>query len=69
MDRMERQFMVIAQRDFEARVVSGELDTEAKRKKLLDPYIEELRSKYPEWANLQVSLVAGAGFEPAAFRL
>lgn len=60
MDRMERQFMVSAQRDFEARVASGEIDTEAKRKKLLDTYIEELRSKYPEWAELQVLLVAGA---------
>ena len=40
-----------------------------KQKKLLDSYEEELRRKYPEWANLQVSVVAGAGFEPAAFRL
>jgi DNA invertase Pin-like site-specific DNA recombinase len=42
MDRMERQFMVSAQREFEARVASGELDTEDKRKKLLDTHIEEL---------------------------
>lgn len=42
MDRMERQFMVSAQREFEARVASGELDTEDKRKKLLNRYIEEL---------------------------
>ena len=52
-----------------ARIASGEIDTEAKRKKLLDPYGEELKRKYLEWENLQVSLVAGAGFEPAAFRL
>jgi hypothetical protein len=52
-----------------ARVEIGELDTEAKRKKLLDRYGEELIKRYPEWENLQVSLVAGAGFEPAAFRL
>jgi trans-aconitate methyltransferase len=52
--------MVIAQRDFEARVASGELDTEQKRKRLLDTYVEELRSKYPEWADIHVCLVAGA---------
>jgi hypothetical protein len=38
-------------------------------KKPLDAYAEGLLSKYPEWENLQVCLVAGAGFEPAAFRL
>ncbi len=37
--------------------------------KLLDQYGEELERNLPEWANLQVSVVAGAGFEPAAFRL
>jgi hypothetical protein len=42
-DRMERQFMVSAHNDFEARVAAGELDTEVKRRKLLDTYIEELR--------------------------
>ena len=52
-----------------ARIASGEIDTEHKKKKLLEAYAEELLSKYPEWENLQVSLVAGAGFEPAAFRL
>ena len=52
-----------------ARIASGEIDTEAKRKKLLDQYGEELKSKYVECESLQVSLVAGAGFEPAAFRL
>ncbi|HZG31147.1 MAG TPA: hypothetical protein VE079_22075, partial [Ensifer sp.] len=42
------------QRGKVTRIASGELDTEAKRKKLLDTYIEELRSKYPEWAELRV---------------
>ena len=51
------------------KVTSGELDTDAKRQKLLEAYSEELLMKFPEWENLQVSLVAGAGFEPAAFRL
>ncbi len=69
MDLMEQQFIAAAQNDFVARIASGEIDTEAKRKKLLDRYGEELKSKYLEWSNLQVSVVAGAGFEPAAFRL
>ncbi|MGO6790147.1 hypothetical protein ACC739_28175 [Rhizobium ruizarguesonis] len=50
-------------------LASGELDTQQKRKKLLDAYAEELSVKRLAWANIQVSLVAGAGFEPAAFRL
>ena len=33
-----------------ARIASGEIDTEAKRKKLLDRYGEELKSKYLEWS-------------------
>ncbi|MDX0203826.1 recombinase family protein [Sinorhizobium meliloti] len=69
MDLMEQQFLAAAGNDLMARIASGEIDTEAKKQKLLDAYAEELRSKYPEWANLQVSVVAGAGFEPAAFRL
>ena len=51
------------------RIASGEIDTEHKKKKLLEAYAEELLRKYPEWENFQVSVVAGAGFEPAAFRL
>ncbi|MGO7157211.1 hypothetical protein, partial [Rhizobium leguminosarum] len=43
-------------------IASGEIDTEAKKQKLLNAYAEELKSKYPEWANLQVSVVSGAGF-------
>ena len=66
---MEQQFLAAAQNDFVARLASGELDTAAQRKKLLDAYMEELSRKYGEWENLRVSLVAGAGFEPAAFRL
>ncbi|MGZ2485118.1 hypothetical protein ACVITL_003641 [Rhizobium pisi] len=48
---------------------AGELDTEQKQKKLLDAYAEELSIRRLEWKNIQVYLVAGAGFEPAAFRL
>ncbi|WP_436051552.1 recombinase family protein [Rhizobium leguminosarum] len=68
-DVLEQQFLAAAQNDLMAKIASGEIDTEAKKQKLLDAYAEELKGKYPEWANLQVSVVAGAGFEPAAFRL
>ena len=50
-------------------MASGEIDTEAKKNRLIEAYIDELSRKLPEWENLQVSVVAGAGFEPAAFRL
>ena len=69
LDLMEQPFLAAAQNDFMARRASGELDTAAKQQKLLDAYAEELSRKYGEWENLQVSVVAGAGFEPAAFRL
>ena len=69
LDLMEQQFLAAAQNDFMSRLASGELDTEAKKQKLLDAYAEELLRKYGEWENLRVSVVAGAGFEPAAFRL
>ncbi|MGO4565907.1 recombinase family protein [Rhizobium sp. 2YAF20] len=68
-DLLQRQFIVAAQNDLMEKLASGEIDTEDKKEKLLDAYAEELKGKYPEWANLQVSVVAGAGFEPAAFRL
>ncbi len=41
-DLMARQFLATAQNDFMARMAAGELDTEDKRKKLLDAYAEEL---------------------------
>ncbi|QHW11994.1 hypothetical protein FY145_20850 [Agrobacterium tumefaciens] len=69
LDLMEQQFITAAQNDLMARIASGEIDTEQKRKKLLDSYEEELSVKRLEWSNIQVSVVAGAGFEPAAFRL
>ena len=55
--------------DLMTRMASGEIDTEAKKNKLIEAYIDEMSRKLPEWENLQVSVVAGAGFEPAAFRL
>ncbi|NEJ31717.1 recombinase family protein [Rhizobium leguminosarum] len=69
LERLEQQFVAAAQNDLLAKIASGEIDTEAKKETLLDAYAEELKSKYHEWENLQVSVVAGAGFEPAAFRL
>ena len=69
LDVLGQQFLAAAQNDFMARLAAGELDTEHKRKKLLEAYAEELLRTYPEWEDLQVSVVAGAGFEPAAFRL
>ncbi len=68
-DILQQQFVAAAQNDFMARIASGEIDTEAKKEKLLEAYSEELLRRFPEWVNLQVSVVAGAGFEPAAFRL
>ena len=69
LDLMERRFVAEVHADFIEKLEAGEIETKEKQKKLLDPYEEELRRKYPEWENLQVSVVAGAGFEPAAFRL
>ena len=69
LDLMEQQFMAAASNDLMAQIASGEIDTEEKREQLLSRYAEELQVLYPEWEDLQVSLVAGAGFEPAAFRL
>ena len=68
-DVLQQQFITAAQNDLMTRIASCELDTEEKRKKLLSDYVEELRSGWCDWSNLQVLLVAGAGFEPAAFRL
>ena len=68
-DVLQQQFFAAAQNDLMTRLASGEIVTEAKKDKLIDAYIDELSRKLPEWENLQVSVVAGAGFEPAAFRL
>jgi hypothetical protein len=68
LDLMKQQFIAAAQNDLIAKIASADRDTEAKQKKLLDM----CRGAFC-WGtcgqNLQVSLVAGAGFEPAAFRL
>jgi hypothetical protein len=69
LDFMERCFVAEMYADFIEKPEAGEIDTAQKQKKLLDAYAEELSVKRLEWSNIQVSLVAGAGFEPAAFRL
>ncbi|MBB4483397.1 hypothetical protein [Rhizobium etli] len=60
---LEKQFEALKQHDCLERLRAGELNTEDKQKKLLDAYAEELSVKRLEWSNLQVSVVAGAGFE------
>ncbi len=66
---LEKQFEALKQHDYLEKLRAGELDTAQKRKKLLDADAEEFSIKRLEWSNIQVSVVAGAGFEPAAFRL
>lgn len=69
---MEKQFEALTRHNYLERLRAGELDTEQKQKKLLDAYAEELSLKRLEWQNIQVSVVAGAGFAPFArspFRL
>ncbi len=56
---MEERLKAMHSLDYQKRWQAGELDTEAKRK---NPYSRS-------FGVMQVSLVAGAGFEPAAFRL
>ena len=66
---MEKRFEALQRHDYLEKLRAGELQTEAQKQKLLDTYAEELSVKRLEWQNIQVSVVAGAGFEPAAFRL
>ena len=65
----QSRFISEIHEDFMERLEAGELDSEEKREIMLDIYREELLERFPEWENLQMSVVAGAGFEPAAFRL
>jgi len=57
---MEKRFEALKRHDYLEKMRAGELETEAPKKKLLDAYAEELSMKRLEWANIQVSLVAGA---------
>ena len=66
---VERQFKHLKEAEYLEKIDSGELVSQEKRKEFLDAYAEELSVRRDEWKNIQVSVVAGAGFEPAAFRL
>ncbi|MCD2185522.1 recombinase family protein [Rhizobium sp. GN54] len=69
LDYMKSRFISEIHEDFVERLEAGEIDSEEKKEMLLDIYREELLERFPQWENLQMSVVAGAGFEPAAFRL
>ena len=62
LDYMKSRFISEIHEDFVERLEAGELDSEEKREIMLDIYREELLERFPEWENLQVSVVAGAGF-------
>lgn len=59
-DILQQQFIAAAQNDLMTRIASGEIDTQAKKQKLLAGYAEELSRKRLKWQEIQVSLVAGA---------
>jgi len=60
LDYMKSRFISEIHEDFVERLEAGELDSEEKREIMLDIYREELLERFPEWENLQVSVVAGA---------
>ncbi len=66
---MEKQLITLHRHQYLEAEDAGLLDTEHKQKELLSAFAEELDVRRQQWRNLQVSVVAGAGFEPAAFRL
>ncbi len=66
---LEQRFKLQTQHTYLEGIESGRLSTEQKQKEFLDACAEELSVRRLAWGNLQVSVVAGAGFEPAAFRL
>jgi DNA invertase Pin-like site-specific DNA recombinase len=66
---VEQQFKYRKNAEFSEKIDAGILNTDQKQKEFLDAVTEELSIRREEWRNLQVSVVAGAGFEPAAFRL
>lgn len=42
------------------RMASGEIDTDAKKNKLIEAYIDEMLRKYLAWEDFRFLLVAGA---------
>ncbi|MGR6429664.1 hypothetical protein ACU5AY_01975 [Rhizobium sp. PAMB 3174] len=56
---LEERFRLLKRHEYLEKLHAGELEGEQAQKKLLDAYAEELSVKRLEWANIQVSLVAG----------
>ena len=55
--------------DYARRVRAGGFKDRKEKLDFLDRFRAVLSEKEAEWKRLQVSVVAGAGFEPATFRL
>ena len=55
--------------EFARRVRAGEFNNQSEELAYLERFRAVIAEAEAEWKLLQVSLVAGAGFEPAAFRL
>ncbi len=55
--------------EFARRVRAGEFNNQSEKLAYLERFRAILAEAEAEWKVLQVSVVAGAGFEPAAFRL
>ena len=57
---MEAKLKAVVVQNVLARQLSGQIDGEAKKQKLLKAYAEEFSRRFPKWENLQVSLAARA---------
>ena len=55
--------------EFARRVRAGEFSSQSEKLAYLERFRAVLAEAEADWKRLQVSVVAGAGFEPAAFRL
>ena len=55
--------------EYARRVRAGELNNQSEKLAYFERFRAVLTEAEADWKLLQVSVVAGAGFEPAAFRL
>jgi DNA invertase Pin-like site-specific DNA recombinase len=69
LEAYEAEYKTAVNLEYYRQIDAGVLDTDDKQNKFLRHFDEELAKKRKDLKNLQVSVVAGAGFEPAAFRL